>query len=320
MILLTSTADKIQVITGQAVTVSVHASYVDYNGSAITPGRLNTAISTATTTDVVASPGASVQRNVKTLSVRNKHASSAVTVTIQHTDGSTVIELDKRLLGPGASILYDEGQGFVPLSSGLVEAHPWDGKLIAAFNGGDPVHVMRHIQRASNIAPTPTNITTSVARCSSFRPDADITVNTIRFYGVGATTTVYRCAIYRYSDLARLTAELAFSTAANTWGVAGSSLALALSAGVVYFIACSVNATGTTAGVGALGTTVAATTGQIATAPESLPGNLQMSLGYFYGYRFQFAVTTGALPNPAAALAAQAAWTGGMPAFFLDNA
>jgi hypothetical protein len=320
MLLLTSTSDKIRVVTGAAVTVDVHASWVDYNGSDVTPGRLNSAITTATTTDVVPSPGASVSRNVKTLSVRNKHATSSVTVTIQHTDGTTVSELDKRLLGPGASVLYNEGYGFVPQASGVVESHPWDGKLIAAFNGGDPVHVMRHIQRAGNIAPTPTNITVSIARCSSFRLDADLTVNTIRFYGVGATTNIYRCAIYRYSDLARLTAELAFSTVANAWGVAGSSLGMSLSAGVVYFIACSVNATGTTAGIGALGSTIAATTGQIATAPEALPGNLQPSLGYFYGYRFQFAVSTGALPNPAAALVAQAAWTGGMPCFFLDAA
>lgn len=320
MILLTSTSDKVQVITGQAVTVSVHASWVDYNGTDVTPGRLNSAISTATTTDVVPSPGSSVQRNLKTLSVRNKHATSSVTVTIQHTDGTTVIELDKRLLGPGQSVLYDEGQGFVPMASGERTAHSWDGKIIAAFNGTDPTHVMRHIQRAGNIAATPTNITASVARCSSFRPDADIIVNTIRFYGVGATTNVYTCALYRYSDLARLTASLTFSTAANAWGVAGSGLGLSLSAGVLYFMACSVNTTGTTAGVGCLGSTIAATTGQIATAPEALPGNMQLSLGYFYGYRFQFAVSTGAMPNPANALVAQAAWTGGMPAFFLDNA
>ena len=320
MILLTSTSDKIQVITGQAVTVSVHASWVDYNGSAVTPGRLNTAISTAATTDVVPSPGASVQRNLKTLSVRNKHATSSVTVTIQHTDGTTIAELDKRLLGPGASILYDEGQGFIPLSSGVVTSHPWDGMIVAAFNGGDPVHVMRHIQRASNIAPTPTNIGATIARCSSFRLEADLTINTIRFYGVGATTNIYTCALYRYSDLARLTASLTFSTAAAAWGVAGSGLGLALSAGVVYFMAVSANTTGTTAGISALGTTIAATTGQIATAPEALPGNLQMSLGYFYGYRFQFAVTAGAMPNPSAALVAQAAWTGGMPCFFLDAA
>ena len=319
MILLTSASDLIRVITGTAVTVDVHASWADNVSGTITPGRTNTAITTAATTTVVAGPSAG-QRSVRTLSVRNKHATSSVVVTIQHSDGSVIVELDKRPLGPGASILYDEGHGFIPLASGLVETHPWDGKLIAAFNGGDPVHAMRHIQRASNIAPTPTNIAVTVARCSSFRPDADITVNTIRFYGVGATTNVYRCAIYRYSDLARLTAELPFSTAAATWGVAGSGLGLALSAGVNYFLAVSVNATGTTAGISALGTTVAATTGQIATAPNALPGNLQMSLGYFYGYRFQFAVATGALPNPANALVAQAAWTGGMPAFFLDNA
>jgi hypothetical protein len=320
MILLTSTSDKIRVVTAQAVTVDVHASWVDYNGSAVAPGRLNSAITTATTTDVVPSPGSGVQRNLKTLSVRNKHATSTVTVTVQHTDGTTVAELDKRVLGPGSSLLYDEGQGFFAPSSGVVQAHPWDGKIVGAFNGGDPVHIMRHIQRASNIAPTPTNIAITVARCSSFRLESDLTVNTIRFYGVGATTNVYRCAIYRYSDLARLTAELPFSTVANAWGVAGSGLGLALTAGVTYFIACSVNTTGTTAGIGALGTTIAATTGQIATAPEALPGNLQLSLGYFYGYRFQFAVTAGAMPNPANALAAQAAWTGGMPAFFLDNA
>src|SRR4030065_246249 len=109
MILLTSTSDKVQVITGQAVTVSVHASWVDYNGTAVTPGRLNTAISTAATTDVVPSPGASVQRNIKTLSVRNKHATSSVTGTIQHTDGTTIAELDKRVLGPAAALLYADG-------------------------------------------------------------------------------------------------------------------------------------------------------------------------------------------------------------------
>jgi hypothetical protein len=112
---------------------------------------------------------------------------------------------------------------------------------------------------------------------------------------------------------------MAFSTAANTWGTVITGLNLALTAGELYFIACSVNATGTTAGIGAVGGTVAATTGQIATAPESLPGKLQPSQGFASNYFFQFAVTTGALPNPAATLAAQAAWTGGMPCFFLEN-
>jgi len=88
MLLLTSTSDLVQVVTAQAVTTDVHASWVDNAAGTITPGRTNTAISGATTTTVVASPGASTQRNLQTLVVRNKHASSSVTVTVQHFDGT----------------------------------------------------------------------------------------------------------------------------------------------------------------------------------------------------------------------------------------
>jgi hypothetical protein len=54
--------------------------------------------------------------------------------------------------------------------------------------------------------------------------------------------------------------------------------------------------------------------------PSARPGNLDADLGYVSSALGQFAVTTGALPNPAATLAVAGAWTGGMPAFFLDNA
>lgn len=195
----------------------------------------------------------------------------------------------------------------------------WAGSVAAALGDGNPGDLMYELQRAGNIAATPTNIGTGVARCASFILPFDLVVNKIRFYGVGATTNVFRVAIYRYSDLARLTAELAFTTAANAWGAAGSALAVTLLKDTQYFIAVSVNAIGTTAGPACVGSTVAATTGQIQTVPGSLPGNLDTDLGLLPGYMFQFAVTTGALPNPAATLAAQAAWTGGMPAFWLDN-
>ena len=83
MLLLASTSDIIRVVTDAAVTVDVHASFVD-NDTAINPLRTNTAISTATTTTVVASPGSGVERNVKLLSIRNEHASSQVEVTVEH--------------------------------------------------------------------------------------------------------------------------------------------------------------------------------------------------------------------------------------------
>lgn len=110
MLLLTSTSDLIQVITGSAVTIDVQASWIDFTASAQTPGRTNTAITTAATTTVVASPAASTQRNVKRLMVRNKSASSCA-ITIRHTDGTTAVELFKVTLLTKETLSFDE-EGF----------------------------------------------------------------------------------------------------------------------------------------------------------------------------------------------------------------
>lgn len=112
MLLLESTSDLVQVITGGAQAVKVHASFVDVNGTVITPGRLNTAISSATTTTAVASPGSGVSRNVKFLSILNTDATTADTITVQHTDGTTVIILFKMSLPAGWSVNFVDGAGW----------------------------------------------------------------------------------------------------------------------------------------------------------------------------------------------------------------
>lgn len=321
MLLLTTTSDVIRVVTDSSATVDVHASWVDRNGSTDTPGSTNTAISSATTTTVVASPAASTARNVRSLYIRNRHASTSSTVTVELYNGSTAYQLEKRSLSPGQSLYFDEAVGFfLSPATQYVASEPWHGVLAGTFGDGNPATMMQLVQKAGNVAPTPTNISTSVARCSSFVLPAAMTVNRLRAYGVGATTNVFRVALYRYSDLTRLMAETAFTTAANTWVSIGSALNVSLAANTRYFVAISVNATGTTAGCTAWGGTTAATTGQVNTAPGSLPGSLVMTSNYLQGFSFQFAVTTGALPNPAAALVAPAAWTGGMPAIWLDSA
>lgn len=119
MLLLVATTDKLQLITSAAVAVDVHASYMDYNGSTVTPGRQNTAISTATTTDIVGVPGASTQRNIKTLNARNKSASSAVDVTVQYNQNATLFEMHKVTLRPGEALEYIEGVGFFTLAAKL---------------------------------------------------------------------------------------------------------------------------------------------------------------------------------------------------------
>ena len=111
MLLLTSTSDKIQVVTSAATAVGVHASWVDLNGSTVTPDRSNTSISSATTTDVVASPASSTQRNVKFLSVFND-ASSGQTITIRHTDGTTSADLWQGTVPAQTGVVFDEASGW----------------------------------------------------------------------------------------------------------------------------------------------------------------------------------------------------------------
>jgi hypothetical protein len=124
MLLLTSTSDKIQVISGAAADLEVHASYADLVAAATLPtfGRTNTAsITTATTTDVVGPPAASTTRNVQTLSIRNNHASIASTVLVQHTDGTTVETLIKVTLLAGELLLWSEGAWFYYEASGALK-------------------------------------------------------------------------------------------------------------------------------------------------------------------------------------------------------
>jgi hypothetical protein len=227
-------------------------------------------------------------------------------------DCSTVAESD------GTSPRYaraDHVHKYVD-TSGSGTNPAWYGALHAAYGNCDP-HRMLDMMYNNPVNATPTNISTSVARIAYFRPPANITVNKIRGFGVGATTNVYRTAIYRASDLARLTAELPFTTVAQAWFAAGSGLNLALVAGTLYFIAVSVNATGTTAGC----LCFTATTGRIGVLPASWPGNLDIDLATPIiepRALAQFTVTSGALPATAGTIAAQAAWTGGMPALLLD--
>lgn len=109
MLILGSTSDLIRVVTGSAAQVEVHASWVDLNGTTVTPGRTNTPhITTATTTTVVGSPAASTVRNVKHLNITNDHPSLSCVITVEHTDGTTVIELMAFTLLPGENMIFNE--------------------------------------------------------------------------------------------------------------------------------------------------------------------------------------------------------------------
>lgn len=114
MLLLTSTSDVLRVVTATATsTIEVHASYVDLNGTTVTPGRLNTLITTATTTAVVASPSASTTRNVKGLYITNNSVGTSCNVAVVHFDGTTAIELMQFILLPGENMGYREDGSWI---------------------------------------------------------------------------------------------------------------------------------------------------------------------------------------------------------------
>lgn len=117
MLLLTATTDKLQLTTSAAATVDVHASYMDHTIATddVEGGRQLTAITTATTTDILAAPGAGVTRNMKTLHIRNKHATTSCDVTVIFDANGTDYELHKVTLRAGEALEYKEGLGFYAL-------------------------------------------------------------------------------------------------------------------------------------------------------------------------------------------------------------
>lgn len=118
MLLLVNTTDKIQVVTDAAATTDVVASYIDSNNSdppalkGSTSGRQLSAISTATTTDVVAAPAASTLRSVRTMNICNKSASTTVGVTVLYNANGTTYQLHKVNLRAGETLTYDEDLGW----------------------------------------------------------------------------------------------------------------------------------------------------------------------------------------------------------------
>lgn len=113
MLIMSSVADLVQVALSTAGPVDVHASWVDVNNAgAITPGRLNTLLNAAGLANVVVSPPATTQRNVKTLHVRNKNASIATQVIVTHYDGANAVVMFNAILNAGRALQYTDQGGF----------------------------------------------------------------------------------------------------------------------------------------------------------------------------------------------------------------
>lgn len=123
MILLTTTSDKLQLVTNAAGSIAVYAAWLDNASGTITPDSDNlAAITSATTTDVIAAPGSGVQRNIKTITCTNTSTLVANRLVVQHTDGVTAETLWAGTLQPGEAVIYN-GFDFVRYNAaGVMES------------------------------------------------------------------------------------------------------------------------------------------------------------------------------------------------------
>jgi len=230
-------------------------------------------------------------------------------------------------VGPPSFSFYFEdgpsGEDGMPIpgavgANGSSSGQAWEGNIIGCWGDGDPHTLLQFLQNGNETSATPTQLTTSIARVAYFRLNTAITVNRIRWYGLGATTTIFHVAIYRASDNVRISADNNITTTANAWN--SHSDTFTLSANVLYYVAVSVDSTGTTPGPASWMDTTTALSGSIQILPTDWPGNLDADAAIISPFGFgQAVVTVGVLPDPGNAPTVRTAtWTGGMYAIFLD--
>ena len=214
MILLTSTSDKLQVITSTGADIDVHATYVDLSGTTVTPDRKNTLITTATTTDIVSSPASSTYRTVKSIFIRNVDATTANDVTVQHTDGTNVVEFIKVSLLAGYVLHYDEGAGFEVLDA--------NGRSLQnASNNGSGAAV-----NALNLVVLSTDVTNNNATANTMQDVTGLSFSVTSGekywfratcqYTAAATATGSRWAMSGPSGTWRYKSEYSLTTTTNT--------------------------------------------------------------------------------------------------------
>lgn len=131
-IFLVDTNDTLQVVTASGVTtIYMYASWADLTTTALTPGASDAQVTTAATTTLVAAPGASTQRQIKGISIRNAHASASNAITVQFFNGTTATELVKYTLLAGETLQWGEDENFRVIdASGQVKA------MVAATQSG----------------------------------------------------------------------------------------------------------------------------------------------------------------------------------------
>lgn len=110
---LTNTTHSLELVTGTASTTTWEVSWTDIDKSGTTsalPGSAQGTLSSATTTTIVAAPGASIYRIVTSLSIRATGGSQ--TVSVQKDVSGTNYPIIPATLAVDESLHYEDGDGW----------------------------------------------------------------------------------------------------------------------------------------------------------------------------------------------------------------
>lgn len=133
MISIFGTTDVLRIVTTSTANIDVVGTYVT-NSEPVAFGSIRQAIASATTTTLAAAPGDSLKRDVISLTIRNRHASAANTVTLQIFDGATAWEIVKFTLAAGEQATFDGLHGWAYLNAqGMPKSSQSQGSSSAAI-------------------------------------------------------------------------------------------------------------------------------------------------------------------------------------------
>ena len=133
MHILSDTGTTLTLVTGSAVSTDYVVDYVDHATASFSPlsGRGN--VATATTTTILAAPAANTTRQVKSIKITNRHASSSQTVQVFVVESAVSYALSENIaLAAGQCVLLnDKGWTIMSDQDQVVVA---TGKLLTVSN------------------------------------------------------------------------------------------------------------------------------------------------------------------------------------------
>ena len=121
VVTLDATTETLEVTTSSAASLDYSVSYMDNASGTLTPGSSHGNIASATTTAILAAPGASTQRAVTAVTLCNVSTTTSNSVTLKHDTSATERVIGKASLAPGECVVWDNSGVPRPLASNGVQ-------------------------------------------------------------------------------------------------------------------------------------------------------------------------------------------------------